>query len=170
MAVRPARAADAQALADLYVQSWRDTYLGIIPPDYLYGMSIEKQAQEFYRELTDRRVFGYVAERRGRAVGFVTGGPERSGDSIYSGEIYSLYVRKTCQRRGIGSRLLTTLASEFLRHDLHSLLVWVLSENPFRHFYEKRNGLFLRSHRTPFAGVLLDLAAYGWIHAGLLRM
>lgn len=168
--MRPARAADAQSVAALYVQSWRDTYLGIIPPDYLYSMSIRRHTEEFYRELTHRQVFGFVAERHGKPVGFVTGGPERTGDSIYTGEIYALYVRKTCHRRGIGSQLITTLAAEFLRQDIHSLLVWVLMENPCRRFYEKRNGIYLRSQRSPFAGVLLDLAAYGWIHAGLLRM
>jgi GNAT superfamily N-acetyltransferase len=168
--VRPANTADAEAAAALYVQSWRDTYLGIIPPDYLYTMSVSDLAREFEQELADRHVFGFVAERRGRLEGFVTGGAERSGDSIYAGEIYALYVRKTCQRRGIGTRLIVALASEFLRRDFHSLLVWVLMENPCRRFYEKRNGIFLRSRRAPFAGVLLDLTAYSWIHAGLLRM
>lgn len=168
--MRPASTADAQAAAALYVQSWRDTYLGIIPPDYLYTMSVERHAEDFQRELADPKVFGFVAERRGRLEGFVTGGPERSGDSIYRGEIYALYVRKTRQRRGIGSHLITALAAELLRNNLYSMLVWVLMENPCRRFYEKRNGIFLRSQRSPFAGVLLDLAAYGWIHAGLLRM
>jgi len=132
VAVRPVQPADAQSVAALYVQSWRDTYLGIIPPDHLYSMSVERQSQQFHRDLVEGQVFGFVAERRGRLVGFVTGGPERSGDSVYAGEIYA--------------------------------------QNPFRHFYEKRNGIFLRSQRTPFAGVLLELTAYGWINAGLLRM
>jgi len=52
-----------------------------------------------------------VAEDAGRVVGFITGGDERNKDDIYRGEIYTLYVLKHFQRRGIGGRLVSALAT-----------------------------------------------------------
>jgi hypothetical protein len=49
------------------------------------------------------------------------------------------------------------------------MLVWVLKHNPYRRFYEKINGVYLRSSRLPFAGTLLDVVSYGWIHIGLVH-
>ena len=47
----------------------------------------------------------YVAENdAGEIVGFACGGPERSGDPVYTGELYGIYVLPEYHRRGIGRR------------------------------------------------------------------
>jgi GNAT superfamily N-acetyltransferase len=102
-------------------------------------------------------------------VGFVSGGSERKGDDVYTGEIYALYVLKSHQRIGIGAGLVSALARQFNHFGIYSMLVWVLEENPYRRFYEKINGIYLRNQRTPFAGEMLDTAAYGWLDTGLIH-
>jgi L-amino acid N-acyltransferase YncA len=170
MLIRPAQKTDSESMARVYVQSWRDTYLELVPIDYLYNMTVRHHAHVFCSEIGKTGIFNFVALDAGRVVGLCSGGYARSGDTVYLGEIYTLYVLRDWQRRGIGLELVFALADQFRLNHIHSMLVWVLRQNPYRRFYEKINGLYLRSGRLPFAGRLLDVSAYGWIHTGLVRI
>jgi GNAT superfamily N-acetyltransferase len=169
MVIRPSQKADVNSMARVYVQTWQDTYLGLVPFGYLYEMSLRRLERAFLNEFNSNRVISYVAEDAGVVVGFVSGGFERKGDHIYSGEIYALYVLKSYQRQGIGAGLVSALATRFNQCGIYSMLVWVLEHNPYRRFYEKINGIYLRNQRTPFAGEVLDTASYGWIDTGLVH-
>ncbi len=168
MLIRPARKTDVQSMAHVYIQTWQDTYLGLVPFGYLYAMSACEVERGFLNETQSKRAFNYVAEDGGDVIGFVSGGYARHGDAIYEGEIYALYVLKNYQRQGIGAQLVMALATALNRCDIYSMLVWVLEHNPCRRFYEKLNGLYLRKKRLPFAGEVLDTVAYGWIDTSLI--
>ena len=155
-------------MSRVYVQTWRDTYLGILPYGYLYAMSVSELEQGFLNELQSKHVISYVAEDAGRVIGFISGGYERQSDHIYNGEIYALYVLKNFQRQGAGTRLVSALAKQLNHFGIYSMQVKVLEHNPYRRFYEKINGIYLRRQRMPFAGEILDVAAYGWIDTGLI--
>ena len=52
--IRPARLSDASTIADIQVETWRDTYAGLIPDRTLLGLSrsilaIKQGRQELYR-------------------------------------------------------------------------------------------------------------------------
>jgi ribosomal protein S18 acetylase RimI-like enzyme len=155
-------------MSRVYVQTWRDTYLSIVPYGYLYEMSVQRQKQAFVNELGSKRVAGFVAEDGGRVIGFVTGGPERHGDEIYSGEIYTLYVLKYLQRRGTGRKLVAALAAQLRRSGMYSMLVRVLKPNPYRRFYQKINGTYLKTERQPFSSETLEVEVYGWLDTTLI--
>ena len=157
-------------MACIYVQTWQDTYLGVVPFAYLYDMSVERHEQAFLKELASRQILGYVAEDDGRVVGFTTGGSERHGDAIYCGEIYTLYVLKNYQRQGVGRKLVENLARRFNNLGIHSMLVQVLKQNPYRNFYQKINGVHLKTQGLPFAGELLYVESYGWIDTSLIYL
>ena len=168
MQIRPSQEADAHSISSIYTRTWRDTYLGLVPFDYLYSMSVDRLEQGFINELKSRKVISYVAEDAGEVVGFVSGGYDRQGDDIYIGEIYALYVLKNHQRQGIGAELVSALANKLNHFGIYSMLVWVLEHNPYRRFYEKISGMYLRKKRMPFSGEMLDTVAYGWIDTGLI--
>ena len=167
MLIRPSREADAHIMSRIYVQTWQDTYLSVIPYGYLFTMSVSRHERSFYNELTSRQITSFVAEEAGRVIGFITGGFERHGDDIYSGEIYTLYVLKNHQRRGVGAKLVSALAGQFSRESIYSMLVRVLRENPYRRFYSKINGTYLKAERMPFAGEVMEVELYGWLDASL---
>ena len=169
MRIRPSKAADARSIACVYMKTWQDTYLSLVPFGYLYAMSQSQLEQGFIGELKSKKVISYVAEDHGEVVGFTSGGYGRQGDDIYIGEIYALYVLKNNQRQGIGAELVSALTTKLNHFGIYSMLVWVLEHNPYRRFYEKINGIFLRKQRMPFAGEILDTAAYGWIDTNLVR-
>jgi len=170
MRIRPSQKCDARSMACIYVQTWQDTYLGVVPFGYLYAMSAARHEQAFLKELANGQVLSYVAEDHGRVVGFATGGSERHGDAIYSGEIYTLYVLKNYQRQGVGRKLVENLARRFTNFGIHSMLVQVLKENPYRNFYQKINGVHLKTQGLPFAGEVLYVDYYGWIDISLIHL
>jgi ribosomal protein S18 acetylase RimI-like enzyme len=168
MEIRPTQKADAHSLSCIYVQTWRDTYLSVIPYGYLSSMSIPRHEKAFFNELNRKHIISFVAEDAGRVIGFITGGYERNGDEIYSGEIYTLYVMKNLQRRGLGTQLVSALAIKFNRLGLYSMLVRVLKLNPYRRFYKKINGIYLKTEHLPFAVEIMDVETYGWLDTTLI--
>jgi ribosomal protein S18 acetylase RimI-like enzyme len=167
MVIRPSQRTDAHSMSRIYVQTWQDTYLSVVPYGYLLSMSVPKHERAFHNELKSRQITSFVAEDAGRVIGFITGGYERQGDDIYSGEIYSLYVLKNLQRRGIGAKLVSALAAQFNRVGIYSMLVRVLKHNPYKRFYSKINGTYLKAVRMPFAGEVMEVEIYGWLDASL---
>jgi GNAT superfamily N-acetyltransferase len=168
MRIRAAEKSDAHAMARIYVRTWRDTYLSLIPYGYLHEMSIPLHEKAFCEELAGGRVLGFVAETGGRVVGFATGGAARNGNAVYGGEIFTLYVLKSFQRQGAGARLAAALAKQFNHEGIYAMLVQVLKDNPYRRFYKKLNAVLLKSERLPFAGEVLDVETYGWIDTSLI--
>ncbi len=152
----------------IYVQTWQDTYLGLVPYGYLSAMSVSQHEQAFLKELKSRQIVSFVAEDDHTVVGFITGGCERNGDRIYNGEIYTLYVMKNHQRQGVGAKLVSALAKQFNHCGIYSMLVQVLKQNPYRHFYKKINGIYLKTQPMPFAGESLEVGFYGWIDSTLI--
>jgi len=168
--IREAQVSDAGGIAKVHVDSWRTTYEGIVPGDYLDSLSYEQRTSFWHDRLSDPNSarFAYVAEEDdGDVVGFAVGGPERSGDSVYTGELEAIYRLETHQRRGIGRRLIATVAARLTREGHHSMLVWVLSTNPSRLFYEALGGVEVAEKEIAVGGVNLVEVAYGWrdIHA-----
>ena len=169
MQIRPSEETDAHSISRVYINTWQDTYLGLVPFGYLYAMSPSRLQQGFINELKSNRAISYVAENAGEVLGFVSGGYERQGNDIYRGEIYALYVLKNHQRQGIGADLVSALANKLNHCGIYSMLVWVLEHNPYWRFYEKISGMYLRKQRMPFSGEMLDTVAYGWIDTNLIH-
>src|SRR5712692_6253789 len=111
-AIRPAIVSDASGLARVHIESWRTTYKGIVPDDYLANMSLERRMLNWQRNLSEfaYRNYTYVAEdEAGQIVGFINGGPEREGDEFYKGELYAIYLLEEHQGYGLGKRLALAL-------------------------------------------------------------
>ena len=138
---------DAAGIARVHVDTWRSTYRGIVPEEYLASLSYEKRCEVWRRVLT--RTHGsevvYVAEdRKSQIVGFASGGKERTGDPDFLGELYAIYVREGSQGKGIERQLASGVAARLLLDGMQSMPVWVLAENPTRRFYEDLGGTWLR--------------------------
>ena len=98
--IRAATPEDAASIGRVHVDSWRSTYAGIVPADYLAGLSYRNRESAWKQLLTADRpgTCCFVAETEdGDIVGFANAGPEREGDSIYRGELYVIYIWEQCQ-------------------------------------------------------------------------
>ena len=125
MHIRKANATDATAIAKVHVDSWRTTYSGIVPDDYLVCLSYEQRELLWRDQLcnTDSQEFTYVVEdSSGVVVGFAGGGPERTGHAEYKGELYGIYILETHQRKGVGRQLTSAVIKRLLQVGIHSYL------------------------------------------------
>lgn len=171
MRIRPARPTDAGAIAKVHVDSWRMTYKGIVPDEHLANLSYEQRERTWQNILAnpDNARFVYVAEdAEGEIIGFASGGPERSGDPVYKGEIYAIYLHAAHQRRGIGRRLTVAIAERLMQAGMPSMLIWVLAKNPSRAFYETLGGQQVHEKQITIDGATLLEVAYGWRDIGPL--
>lgn len=170
--VREACSADAPAIARVHVDSWRTTYRGLVPDDYLAKLSYERRTNRWGQWLSDpeSREFHYVVEdESGQIVGFASGGPVRASDPVYMGELYGIYLLDEHQRKGIGRQLVRTVVDRLAEVGIRSMLVWVLTDNPSRGFYEALGGQLVRRGQTEIGGVVFETVAYGWSDTGTVR-
>ena len=165
MLIREAQSTDAAAIAKVDVDSWRTTYASVVPKDVLANLSYEGRERSWRDVLSEHSSthYVYVAEDdRGSIMGFASGGPEREGDTVYKGELYTLYLLEQYQRRGIGRQLTLAVVTRLLQEGFRSMLVWVLSENPACRFYEALGGKRIYEKNLTIGGKELVGVAYGW--------
>lgn len=118
VAIRRARAADAEALADIWLEAFRDTYP--FPPAHS-----DDDVRGWIRERLLPETETWVAERGGSPVGFL---------SVGDGWVEQLYVRPGHTGGGIGSRLIE-VAKERAPAGLQ---LWTFQVNAgARRFYER---------------------------------
>lgn len=163
--IRPARAADAAGIAKVHVATWRTTYPGLIPDTYLLSLSPRLYAERWRamlsRRATARGTFVAVEPPHG-VVGFASCGSQRTELEGFSGEFYAIYLYDFVQGRGLGRQLMAAMAADMKRAGMDSALVWVLSGNPARWFYERLGGVRVAEQKITFAGAPLTEVAYGW--------
>ena len=162
--IREANGTDAAAIA-IHVDSWRTTYAGVVPDEYLAQLSYEQHEQVWRHMLSTHGAteFVYVAEAEARnIIGFASGGPERSGNTVYKGELYAIYLLEGYQRKGIGDQMVQTIAKRLMQEGLHSMLVWVLANNPSQDFYSALGGQRVYEQEITIGEARLVEVAYGW--------
>jgi L-amino acid N-acyltransferase YncA len=168
MIIREAIAHDAASIARVVVDTWRTTYTGIVPQDYLDSLSYEKSTGRWQERLSDTaRIwpgwFTYVAEdNNNNVIGFAGGGPSHDYGLPFSGELGFIYLLKSHQRQGTGRQLTGTVASRLTQEGYSSMVVWVFTGNPFRVFYEALGGSVVAARFVDRYGGHLAETAYGW--------
>jgi ribosomal protein S18 acetylase RimI-like enzyme len=167
--IRAAQLDDAAGIARVHVDSWRTTYKGIIPGEFLATLSYARQEQSWQQILNDPAQVTFVAvDEAGTIVGFVNGGPEREGDPAYQGELYAIYVLQEAQGHGLGRRLVKELTRLLAERHFESMMLWVLASNPACRFYEALGGQVIKQKQHQIGGASYDELAYGWQDLSLL--
>jgi ribosomal protein S18 acetylase RimI-like enzyme len=163
--IRSATLADAEGISKVHVDSWRTTYYGIVPQDFLDSLTYENRTEQWrlaLDQLADRNWI-YVAESdKAEIVGFVSCGPIREKVEDYLTEIFAIYLLKNWQEKGIGRRLFEKALKEIKAQGYASMLLWVLEDNPACKFYEKMGGKLVGEKTLEIGGAPLTEIAYGW--------
>jgi ribosomal protein S18 acetylase RimI-like enzyme len=161
LVIRRARTLDAAALARIQVDSWRESYAGIIPQAYLDGLTYAQHERQWRKSLAGRG-WGFLAVWQGQIVGLAQGGRCRRPKG-YGGELYLLYLLRAYQGRGIGRALFDAAHLELARRGFADLVVWVLADNaPARGFYERLGGDLVGQELCEVGGARLKQVAYAW--------
>lgn len=163
--VRPAIADDAAGIAKVHVQSWRESYTGLLPRED--EQSILDRYRRWSANLADSMAFRwvYVAVDPARGiVGFVEARCH-SGERIkaYTYDIPVLYILRSHARRGLGRRLMHAVAGAVLEKGDGPITLWALAENaPARAFYAAMGGTLVAVRAEPEIGGSAQLARYRW--------
>jgi uncharacterized protein (DUF952 family)/L-amino acid N-acyltransferase YncA len=156
--------ADAAGIARVHVETWRSTYQGIVPDEYLAGLSVAAR-QEFWEKLLSTlgpKDHVFVAEDgSGRIVGFTSGGQNRS-ELPYEAEVKAIYVLKESQGQAIGRRLFQASMDRLAQDGFRSFMVWVLERNPACGFYVHLGGRVVSEMDEDFGGKKLKELALAW--------
>jgi ribosomal protein S18 acetylase RimI-like enzyme len=173
MMMREATHSDVSEMARVHVDTWRTTYQGIMPDQLLVNLSYEKRENGWHQVLNNASKdgnFTYVAEdESGQIVGFANGGKERTGDQVYRGELSAIYILKSHQHQGIGRELVRVIVQRLGQMEIHSMLVWVLANNPACRFYERLGGQKVDEKEIARGETKLIEIAYGWTDTSNLQ-
>jgi GNAT superfamily N-acetyltransferase len=154
---------DIPGIAVVHSQGWRTTYTGLLPQEHIERRTVENRA-ELWRaafDASDADIF-VACEAKGRIVGFISGGPPHEPVAGYDAELHVFYLLQAVQRRGIGTRLLQTLARALWDRGFRAMSVLVLGSNPSRVFYERSGAAFVEERRTIRQGFEYHDVYYGW--------
>ena len=163
--IRKATSRDTNAIARVYVDTWRDTYAGIIPDPILIGMSHRRHSATRSVDFGKRgkgQTIIVAEDSHAGVVGFGSCGRARYRNLPYDGEVYTLYVLTDYRGQGIGKRLLGELFGALLERGSRSALIWVLAYNPARFFYQAMGGTHVAVRTERLRGTSLRAMAYGW--------
>jgi len=150
--IREARSDDVPALAELHVVTFKEAHGRLGAP------TVElREAQWRAAFDSEAHWFCYVAEGpHGSLVGFAKGTLHDGGVPGFMGELNKIYVLRQYHRRGVGRRLVATVAQRFLQRGVTSMLLFGDAHNPSNGFYERLGAERLFSKEGAFHG------AYGW--------
>jgi ribosomal protein S18 acetylase RimI-like enzyme len=159
-------------MARVLIETTRHAFRAFMPLDSLLAFTYEESAHNWARTLRTMRADPqckdclYVAESdAGEIVGLAMGGPERTGQLGYAGEVKVLVVLPGSQRQGVGRRLVETVVAHLVQQGMASFLIRVVAPNaPARRFYEALGGQRVPEVQEQIEedGTVLDQIAYGW--------
>lgn len=164
----PAEHRDCTGLARVQVDSYLNTYAGILPQAYLDHISYEDQEQDWFEllNLMGEHILTVALDSQDGVIGYSLGKPNPQELPPYQGELVALHVRRDFQHRGVGRRLFTSLYDALRVADCSSLFAWVLRNNPACGFYERLGGVCIAQkgwQNNHYFGTDIQEVAYGWM-------
>jgi ribosomal protein S18 acetylase RimI-like enzyme len=121
---------DAKAIAEVHVATWQSAYAGIIPADFLEGLSVEKREAYWREEIPLGKQKIAVAKIDGQMAGWVSYGKSRDEDAqSHTAEIWAIYVSPNYWSSGVGRQLWLHAKTDLLNEGFQSISLWVLEQN-----------------------------------------
>jgi GNAT superfamily N-acetyltransferase len=161
--IRQARLDDAADVAQVYIDSWHDTYPGVLPSALLRAMTPRGQTSRWEAAIRSQgRETVLVADSRQGIIGMASLGPARDRDLGFNGEVYTLYVDPAYFGMGIGRALLKGAFAHLRQSGASSCVIWAHAKNHARFFYEAMGGRLIAERTAKLMGEPCPEVAFGW--------
>jgi ribosomal protein S18 acetylase RimI-like enzyme len=142
--IRRAGPGDAEALAAIGQATFVETFAHLYPPEDLAAFLAEAHSVERARaDLANPAKAVWLVESGGEVIGYALAGPAKLPHQAVSaddGELDRIYIRKTRQGGGLGSRLLAETLAWLEKDGPRTLWIGVWSENFGAQGLYARNG------------------------------
>ena len=112
-----------QEISNIYEQSWKTAYRGIVPQDYLDSIPRGSWASK----IDSPGWTTLVCELGGKLIGTTSVCKSRYKEYPDEGEIISIYFLPEYMHKGYGKQLLAAAVNELAGYD--DIFLWVLEEN-----------------------------------------
>jgi GNAT superfamily N-acetyltransferase len=162
LSLRQARPSDAADLARIYVESWQDTYAGILPNALLAAMSIKNHTARWQNQLRTPGSVIVAEDSAHGPIGLASLGGARDSGLGFDGEVYTLYVDPAFIGQGAGSALLHGAFAALGERKLTSCMIWTHARNNACYFYEAMGGQRVAERMTRLGGEPTPEIAFGW--------
>jgi Acetyltransferases len=157
--IRIATFKDALSIAEVHVQGWKETYIGMVKQEILDELNVLDKEQ-LWKEISrspDHQLFIYT--ENGVVKGFLDGylNPENN-----VAEILAFYLLKEVQKQGIGRELFQKFYQYALNQGYAFIRLEVFNKNPSRFFYEKMGAKLIAEAELPEFGFGITELLYQW--------
>lgn len=124
---------DRNKLSNIYEESWKHAYRGIIPQDYLNAIPKGQWNKNF--DITGWNTVVLIKD--GAYIGTSSFCKSRFEKYSDSGEVISIYLLPEYMGKGYGNKLLNFVMNEIIEQGFKEVFLWVLEDNHIaRRFYE----------------------------------
>ena len=146
IAVRRARAQDADAIGRVHVEAWRSAYGDLMSAEFLDGLDPVARGRRWRAMLTGEEAWSdglavdvFVAVRGGALAGFVVVGQSRDEDADeHTAELHAINVAAEHWGSGVGPALFEAAVGHLRSSGHRAVTLWVLEGNArARRFYER---------------------------------
>ena len=163
MIIRKANFKDAQAIAKVHVDTWRTTYEGIIPTEFLNKLDYSERKNRWENNIMRAENVVFVVENEeGQIIGFADTSRRENNLELNSIDLTSLYLLEAYQGRGIGKLLMKTLFEHYKNQGYDKVYVDVLADNNTRYFYEYLGAKLSKNIKIKIGGKVLVELTYVW--------
>ncbi|WAM35848.1 GNAT family N-acetyltransferase [Caldicellulosiruptor acetigenus] len=135
--IRLAKIEDVASMSRIHALTWKEAYKGLIPQEYLNGISEDKWIKPFTDALSNKLHEAAIINNGETDTGCVCFGKSRDGEAGY-GEIISIYVLPAYWSTRQGYELMNFALNRLKKQNFDYCHLWVLEGNTRAlNFYER---------------------------------
>lgn len=131
--IRAARVEDAEAIAEVRTQSWREAYAHLLSAEFLAALD-PARGVGWLRSVIEGEASVVVAEVNGAVQGFAIAGPPTLDDPPRDLELGLIYQLPSLHGSGSGQALLDAVVAD------RPAYLWTAEDNPRANAFYRRNG------------------------------
>jgi L-amino acid N-acyltransferase YncA len=163
-----AQRTDAEAIASLHADSWRATYRGILPDEYL-SREVDEDRLTYWRAALANGSYAIVRLLRDGEVPAGFTGLRKGRDDGYDFTLEHIHVAAACNGTGLGRLLMADAARQVQAAGGARLCLWVFDANAVAiRFYAALGGVADGQGIDTFAGGRAPDTRFGWHDLGQL--
>ena len=134
ISVRPALSSDAEDIAQVHLQAWREAYAHLLPAETLAGLDAAERTARWESILVDGTTDVVVALEGTRVIGWASASAGRDPDAPRARELEGIYVLASHHGSGAAQGLLdASIGGE-------PAFLWMAEDNPRALAFYRRHG------------------------------
>ncbi len=154
--IRKAKTNDSEKITRIHINSWKTTYNEFFPEEIFINQekNFEQRNNNIKEAIEKDNEYHYIVYEENNAIlGFACYGKGRGNNYEDKGEIYSIYIEKENQRKGIGSKLIVKCFDLLKNMGYKNIIVRCLKGNPSENFYKALGGKIIDSEDGNVGGL-----------------